>query len=143
MKKIALTALAAATALAAGAPAMAQTYGYRDYDRDARWDTPADYRADHRGGHWDRGDYNINRRQDQLARYIEDGVRRGSLSRWEARNLRGELNEIARLEARYRYNGLSRGERFDLDRRMDRLEMQIRHDRTDNDRRGREYGYYR
>jgi len=50
-----------------------------------------------------------------------------------------EFHDIARLEARYRVNGLSNWERADLDRRFDRLDAQIRferHDRDDRDDRG-------
>lgn len=110
MKTMILT-LAAATALSAGV-ATAQPYG----------------------GRW----MSINDRQDQLERRIERGVERGDLTRREAINARREFQRIARLEARYRYNGLSHWERSDLDRRFDALAMQIRWDRRDGDRR---YGY--
>ncbi|MBL8771677.1 MAG: hypothetical protein JNK30_09875 [Phenylobacterium sp.] len=124
MKTIALTALAAAAAVATvAAPAAAQPYG-RDHHR---------YEADRYGA--DRGDYNLNKRQNHLQNSIERGVRLGSLTRWEARRLQAEFNEVARLEARYRYNGLSNWERSDLDRRFDRLERQIQLARSDTDRR--------
>lgn len=110
MKTMILT-LAAVTALSAGA-ASAQPYG----------------------GRW----MPIDARQDQLERRIERGVARGDLTRREAINARREFHRIARLEARYRYNGLSNWERADLDRRFDRLALQIRWDRRDGERR---YGY--
>jgi hypothetical protein len=64
------------------------------------------------------------------------GVRNGSLTRNEAVRLRAEFNDLVRLEARYRYNGLTRGERADLDRRFDALSSRIRYERRDNDGRG-------
>ncbi|HEY9217251.1 MAG TPA: hypothetical protein VIO94_04325 [Phenylobacterium sp.] len=79
---------------------------------------------------------NINQRQAQMERRIERGLQSGRLSRAEAYRLRAEFNQIARLEARYRANGLSTVERADLDRRFDRLAMQIRFEGRDS-----QYGY--
>lgn len=123
MKKIVL-ALTAASALAAAAPALAQPYG--GYDR-----------QDYRG--WT----SINQRQDQLDRRIDVGLRNGQLTRYEAGRLRDEFYDIARLERRYRSNGLSGWERADLDRRFDALSAKIRWERRDNDRYGYGYGYRR
>ena len=78
----------------------------------------------------------INQRQAQLDQRIDVGVRNGSLTRSEALRLRGEFNDLARLEARYRVNGLSAYERRDLDMRFDRLSAQINYQRHDNDNRG-------
>lgn len=92
----------------------------------------------------------INQRQAQLDARIDAGVRDGSLTRQEAFRLRGEFNDLARLEARYRADGLSFGERADLDRRFDSLSSQIRYQRNDgqerggyNDNRGRDDNYWR
>lgn len=63
-------------------------------------------------------------------------MRAGQISRTEAYRLRAEFRDIARLEARYRQNGLSSRERVDLDRRFDRLTMQISREMND-----RQYGY--
>lgn len=115
MKTMILT-IAAATALTAGAAA-AQSYGYGRGD--SRW-VP------------------IDQRQERLAFRIDQGVRSGQLTSREAYRLRMEFNQIARLEARYRINGLSNWERADLDRRMDVLTNDIRMARRDDDRR---YGY--
>jgi hypothetical protein len=123
--KTVIASLAAVAALSAvAAPAMAQPgYGQDRYDRHERYDN--------------RGGYDINQRQAQLDRRIDQGVRRGDLSRREASRLRAEFRDIARLENRYRMNGLSAWERADLDRRFDRLERQIRAERHDRDyRRG-------
>lgn len=114
--KTLMIALAAATALTAGA-ASAQPYGRH-----------------HDGGRW----MSINDRQERLDWRIDQGVRSGQITRNEAYRLRGEFRRIASLEARYRYNGLSGWERADLDRRFDALQREIRHERRDGDRR---YGY--
>lgn len=79
----------------------------------------------------------INQRQANLDRRIDVGVRNGSLTRAEARNLRSEFRQISRLEARYRANGLSLRERRDLDRRFDLLSARIRYER--HDRQDRRY----
>jgi hypothetical protein len=78
----------------------------------------------------------INQRQANLEHRIDQGVRKGDLTRPEAARLRAESRHIARLEARYRRTdgGLSAWERTDLDRRFDRLSHQVfaeRHDRQD------------
>lgn len=78
----------------------------------------------------------INDRQDRLERRIDRGLYNGTLTRHEAYRLRAELREAARLEHRYRRDGLSRWERADLDRRFDRISAQIRYERHDRD-----YGY--
>lgn len=117
MKKTLLLSLAAATTLAAAAPALAQP-GY---------------------GGWQP----INARQDRLYERIERGVANGSLTRPEARRLRNEFQGIIRLEARYRQGGLNGWERSDLDRRMDLLSQRIRYERNDHQDRGDRHGYRR
>jgi opacity protein-like surface antigen len=113
MNRLIASALAVATLAGAAAPAMA-----------APWQ-------------------NINQRQAQLDRRIDQGVRQNDLTRAEAQRLRAEFRQIARLEVRYRSNGLSQWERRDLDRRFDVLSARIKHERHDyqargsrNDRRG-------
>ena len=140
-----LAAVAAVTAVAA--PAAAQPY--RDSDRyeqgryeQGRYDNDRYERGGWDHDRWDRGGYDINQRQQQLDRRIEMGLRRGDLTPREAYRLRAQAHEIARAEARYRVNGLSRWERADLDQRFDRLESLIRYERHDGDRRyGQGYGY--
>lgn len=120
MKKLALAAIAVATL--AGSAATAQPYGYSRYD-----------------GRYDRNSYaSMEQRKMQIDRRIEQGLRTGQLTRREAWQLRAEFNQIARLEARYRSNGLSPWEARDLDRRLDQLAMQVRYERRDDQRR---YGY--
>ena len=82
---------------------------------------------------------NINREQANIEQRIEAGVRNGSLTRPEARRLKGEYRQIARLEQRYRRNGLSAWERRDLDRRLDALSARLRNERHDGDNRYRRY----
>ena len=73
-----------------------------------------------------------NHPQARIERRIDQGVRHGDLTRREAIRLRDDVRQIARLEARYRVNGLSTWERQDLDRRLDRLEAQLRFERRDH-----------
>jgi hypothetical protein len=80
---------------------------------------------------------NINQRQAQLDKRIDQGVRNGALNRNEAYRLRAEFRQIAQLEARYRIGGLNLRERADLDRRFDRLSAKIRFEKHDRQHRGR------
>jgi hypothetical protein len=80
-----------------------------------------------------------DRKLDLDAR-IEQGLRSGQITRAEADALRDDFNEIARVEANYRVDGLSGEERADLNRRFDELSTSIRIARTDADR---TYGWNR
>lgn len=100
-------------------------------DRGDRWDNWTG-----QGGVW----MNINQRQARIDQRIEQGVRSGKLTRREARSLRAEFNGVARLENRYRANGLSTWERADLDRRFDALSARLRWERNDRDQYGQGYG---
>lgn len=87
---------------------------------------------------------NINQRQAQLDRRIDQGVRNGALTRAEAVRLRAEFRGIADLETRYRRSapGLTLNERRDLDRRFDVLSRKIRIESTDRDRPGADNGWW-
>jgi len=124
MKKLTTLTLIGASVLAlgAGSAASAQPRG-GDYGYPGHWQNSQ--------GAW----MNINQRQAQLDRQIDRGLRTGELTRAEAARLRNEFRQIARLEQRYRANGLNMRERADLDRRFDRLAAQIRWERND-----RQYG---
>jgi hypothetical protein len=74
-----------------------------------------------------------DRKLDLDAR-IEQGLRSGQLTTAEADALRDDFNDIARIEASYRVDGLSAEERADLNRRFDELNTSIRVARTDADR---------
>jgi hypothetical protein len=92
-----------------------------------------------RGWMDDRGQWvSIERRKMQLDRRIDQGLRSGQLTRAEAARLRADFHAVARVEARYRVNGLSSWERADLDRRFDVISDAIRWERRDRDR---AYGY--
>ena len=108
MKKL-LMAAAAVAALGAAVPAAAQSW-YTD-------------RAD---------------RDDRIEMRIDRGLADGSLTRYEARRLRMQLNQVERLEARYRYNGLTAWELRDLDRRYDAIARQLRWERNDTQYRYRD-----
>jgi len=103
-------------------------------DLDRRFDAlSARIRADRRDDD-DRNWQSIDRRQANLDRRIDQGLRSGALTRDEAIRLRAEFQEIARLEQTYRRSGgLSRAERAELDRRFDILSRKIRVERNDRD----------
>ena len=132
MKRFLIPAIALAAASVA-VPAMAQNYGpqHRD-DRGGRYeqDRGDRYERDNRGG-WQ----SISQRKYQLDRRIDQGERNRQLSRREATRLRAELNQLVRLEYSYQRGGFSARERAELDRRYDRLAMQVRAERRDNDNR--------
>ena len=122
MKKALIPVLAIAAASVA-VPASAQ-----NYDRHDRHD-----RYEQNRGGWQ----SISNRKYQLDRRIDVGLRNGSLSRREAGRLSAELNALVRLERSYMRGGLTRWERNDLDRRYDRLAVQVRIERRDRDNRRR------
>jgi len=130
MKKI-LLSIAAVSAIAAAVPAMASAQSYGPDRGPDRYDRGPD-----RG--YDRG-YAQGDRIARLDQRIDVGIRNGGLSRSEARRLKGDLRETARLQARYARGGFSGWERADLDRRFDRISAQIRYERHDRDR-GYDYG---
>ena len=91
-------------------------------------------------------------RLNQLQERIQYGVERRTISRQEAYQLRDQLRQLNRLERQYGRNGLNRGERRDLQERIQYLQRQIQiaerdrgygHDRNDrydrdDDRRDRD-----
>ena len=135
--KTILFAALLATASLAGVTATATARPYHGEHHDRGHD-----RADRNWGdrNWGDRERSINDRQGDISRRIDRGLRDGSLTRREAYRLQDDNREIARLEAVYRYNGLSGWERADLDRRLDRLESQVRGQRRDRDYGA---GYYR
>ena len=120
MKKALIPVLAIAAASVA-VPAAAQNYDR--YDRHDRYEQ-------NRGG-WQ----SISNRKHQLDRRIDVGMRNGSLSRREGRRLENALHQLVRLERNYMRGGLTRWERNDLDRRYDRLAVEVRMERRDRDNR--------
>lgn len=120
MKKTLISIAAVSTLAAAALPAIASAQPYG-------------------GGAWQ----NINQRQANLDRRIDQGVRGGGLTPREAQSLRYEFRQLVQLENRYRRGGLNNWERADLNRRFDTLSARIRFERHDRqDRRyGQGYGY--
>jgi hypothetical protein len=120
--------------------------GWERNDLDRRFDAlssqirvqRADWQRDWFGGRdWrdSRGRWvPIDRRKAQLDRRIDQGVRSGQLTRAEARRLQAEFREIEQREVAYRRDGLSSGERVDLDKRFDQLAQRIRWERRDDER---------
>jgi len=140
MKKALIPVLAIAAASVA-VPAAAQNYDrYDRYERDDRYDRGDRYDRDGRRDRDDRYEnrgrwQSIAQRKYQLDRRIDVGLRNGSLSRREASRLQVQLNSLIRLERSYMRGGLTRWERNDLDRRYDRLAVQVRIERRDRDNR--------
>lgn len=108
MKTIIATLAAAAALTAVAGPVAAQPY--RDYDRYEQ----SGYRDHDR---YEQRRWGVSERVETAERRIESGLRNGELRPREAARLRAELHEFARLENRYRANGLTRRERIELDDR--------------------------
>lgn len=68
----------------------------------------------------------LHYRAQALSQHIDRLAWSGGVDRWAARDLAREMNQYQRLEYRYARNGLSRAEYRDLDRRLDRIEYQLR-----------------
>lgn len=85
----------------------------------------------------------INARQNMLQHRINAGVHNGTLTRHEAARLQRRYFRIAWRERQYRRNGLSHWERYDLNRRLNRLSRQIRYDRHDGQNRWNSGRFYR
>ncbi len=76
----------------------------------------------------------IDLRQQRQMEKIMQGLRTGSLSRREARNLMQEQREIEQLQRHYLADRhLSRSEWLDLDRRLDLAARDIRAEKRDGD----------
>ena len=107
MRRVLIPTLAAACMAAAVTPALAQPIGG-----------------------------SVNQREARIEQRIDEGARRGDLTRPEAARLRSELRRIERLEHYYRRTGgMSGWERRDLERRLDVLSRQVFRNRHDWQRR--------
>ena len=108
MSRLVFAALAAASLVAAAAPAAAQNRYY------------------------------IEAHEQKIVFKIDKGIRSGSLTPHEAAKLRANLAEIRGLERYYRRTaGLSEWERRDLDRRLDALDRRVFINKHDWQRRWR------
>ncbi len=86
------------------------------------------------GRHQHDSDYSIDARQQRQMEKIMQGLRTGSLSRREARNLMWQQKEIEHLQRHYLADHhLSRSEWLDLDRRLDLAARDIRAEKRDGD----------
>ena len=122
MKKLIASLAIAASALVATAPAAAQFHNGPRWGQDQRQF---------------RGNGDIHQRLDRIAFRIDRNHQRGTLTNGEARRLRNQLDNIARLEQRYAWDGLSRWEYQDLNRRVAILQQRLQNQRFDDDFRRR------
>ena len=116
---MASTVAVAAPAAAQWAPPMPQGYAY--------------------GYHGNYGQIRrLEARVDQIRREIRQLDRRNILSERESRRLRDEARELDRRINHLARNGFSGRDRYDIERRIARLEYRIRRDVNDGHRR---WGY--
>ena len=76
---------------------------------------------------------NINQRQAHIRQRITAGEHQRQISWLEARRLNNDYNDIARLELRYRRDGLQPAERRYLNTRLDSLSRDVNNYRHDED----------
>ncbi|PEQ14373.1 hypothetical protein B2G71_01880 [Novosphingobium sp. PC22D] len=119
--RIAAPALLAALGVAASSPVFAHD-AYSAQRHDARHVTPG------RAGSVRSDIYALDRRIDLAAQHR-------TISSREARGLRNQSAQIKQLYARYARNGLTAYETRALKARIDRLEVALRAERRDHDRR--------
>ena len=125
MRKFLISAVLAATALTAAAPAaqgysqqpQGNAYGYNNYGQVRR----------------------LQARIDQLQRRIDRLDRRNALSKREAGQLRSESRNLERRLRTVARNGLNGRERVEIERRIQRLEYRIQREARDGN--GRRNGW--
>ncbi len=108
-----IAALAAALALTAVAPSIAQARPYNDARVEISYRAHNDF--DFRG----------------LERRIDQGVRTGDLTRREARRLNWQVSELRDLADRYDRNGMSRWQRRELSDRYQELSARVYYQKHD------------
>ena len=85
-------------------------------------------------------DSGINERQARLEQRIEQGWRRGELTRQEFGRLQNEMREIERAEHHFWSDGrLTPRERGELHARLDQVSRLVQHERRDVERRHGSY----
>jgi cell division protein FtsB len=121
MRKILMSAVLLGT-LASAAPAAAQ-YGQ------------------YRGNYGYNQGQNVDNQLAQLQQRVDRLYQRRLLSDREARRLSREIDQTDRLYDRYRRNGLTRGEYYEIQNRIQNLRAQIREERQEGryDRRDDRY----
>lgn len=136
LTKKALLSMLAASAVAVATPVLAQDYGRHGPGPGPGHGHGPAHGPGYGPGHNYNGGWNgggLNGEQARLAQRIERAAYNGRISRREAQNLRYQLEDYQRVEWRYRRDGLSRWEREDLQRRLDRIERNLRDERWDRD----------
>jgi len=127
MRKFLISAAVAASAVAVASPAAAQYYPQPQ-------------------GYGYNNNYGLTRaliaRVDQIRRQIEVLDSRNRITEREARNLRQQARVVRDRVQRAGRNGLSYGERRDVEVRIVRLEQRVRRDVYDGNRWGNNSGYY-
>lgn len=129
MKTTLLAAVGAVVALGSAGVASAQpAYGRYDdhgrherYDRDDRYEGRARYQDVRQ----------LDRRLDRVRWQIDRATQNGRLDRGERQRLIWAAERTGDRLDRYRQGGFNPAELADLDRRIDRLETQLRIDRRD------------
>lgn len=101
-------AMTAIPALAIAAPATAQSQGYGYGNANAN------------------ANMGFDNRIMQLDSRLQAGVQQGSITQAEARPLRQQLRQLARLERQYSRDGLTQLERQDLQQRIRSVRQQLR-----------------
>ena len=133
MKRI-LFALATAGVLASGTAiaGAATVHSVGDYATGML--VPVQYHGDY--ARWDDHSASINEREARIKARIQHGLNDGSITRWEARRLYRDLGSIEAKERAFRSDGrLSGREAAELNRDLDRLALNVREQRHDQDRR--------
>ncbi len=140
--KTLLLGMAAASAVAIAAPAAAQyqSNNNRYQNSNDRYQNDRGYGSQQAYA----GEAGLDNRIANLDQRLQAGIRSGAIDRTEARDLRMEMRDLIRLEARYSVNGLSVAERQELQGRIRALRQNLRtadngaYDRYDSDDR---YGW--
>ncbi len=123
MRKFMIPAVILASTIAAAAPAAAQwappvpqgnAYGYNNYGQVRRLEV----------------------RIDQIRRQIHQLDRRNILSNSEARRLSNEARDLDRRVNMLARNGFNGRDRYEIERRIARLELRVRREATDGNRWG-------
>ena len=120
MIRKALLPVLAASAVMVSTPALAQNFGVT-----LSFGSPG-YSHGYGARGYGYAPRDLHYRARVLSQHIDRLAWSGGVNRWEARDLAREMNQYQRLEYRYARNGLSRGAYRDLDRRLDRIEYQLR-----------------
>jgi hypothetical protein len=141
MKPSIRMSLAVITALAAGAPAVAQYTGGGYAPQSGSYQNQVGVNAG----------ANLSARIDQLQTRIQAGVQSGAISRRDAAPLRQQMRQLIQLERQYSRNGLTVQERNELQQRLRSLRQQVRqadgggqgrYDQWDRDDYGQGQGQY-